>query len=77
MSTFTDNEFFFRSLERNLPAVFCREEAARQMGGILRAKTLANLDAAGRGPTKVRIGKKIGYEKHSFLRWLREYSRQH
>ncbi len=75
MNTNSDHESFFSSLERALPAVFSREEAARHMGGLLRAKTLSNLDAAGKGPKKVRIGKKkVAYEKHSFMKWVRQYS---
>ena len=71
-------EIFFSKLEQALPAVFSREEAARHLGGILRAKTLSNIDANGNGPVvKVRIGKKIGYEKHSFIRWLRQYNTVH
>lgn len=59
------------SLRDSLPAVFTREEAARQLGGLLSAKTLANMDAHGTGPTlKQRIGKKVAYERESFLVWL-------
>ena len=76
MSTYTDYESFFRTLERNLPGVFSREEASRQMGGILRAKTLSNLDAAGRGPSRIRIGKKVCYERRSFLQWLKAYAQR-
>lgn len=38
------------SLRASLPAIFTREEAARQLGGLLCAKTLANMDAHGIGP---------------------------
>lgn len=59
------------SLRESLPAIFTREEAARQLGGLLCAKTLANMDAHGIGPTvKQRIGKKVAYERESFLSWL-------
>ena len=40
-------------------------------GGLLGAKSLANLDCAGRGPTRIRIGRKIGYPKKDFAAWLR------
>ncbi len=60
------------SLRDSLPAVFTREEAARQLGGLLSAKTLANMDAHGTGPTlKQRIGKKVAYERETFLSWLK------
>lgn len=68
---------FFEQLEKNLPPVFSREEAARQLGGLVRAKTLSNLDAAGQGPrVKIRIRKKVCYERRSFLQWLRQHVRQ-
>ncbi len=60
------------SLRDSLPAIFTREEAARQLGGLLSAKTLANYDAQGLGPKlKQRIGKKVAYERETFLEWLK------
>ena len=59
------------SLRDSLPAIFSREEAARQLGGLLSAKTLANYDAQRLGPRlKQRIGKKVAYERETFLAWL-------
>lgn len=67
-------ETFFAKLSDALPPVFSREEAARHLGGILKAKTLANIDFLGEGPSvKVRIGKKVGYEKNTFIEWLQNY----
>lgn len=42
----------FKKLEQTLPAVFSRQEAAKQLGYTISAKTLANLDAKGKGPAK-------------------------
>ena len=65
------NDPFINSLRNSLPAVFTREEAAKQLGGLLCAKTLANMDAHGTGPmVKQRIGKKVAYERETFLAWL-------
>lgn len=59
------------SLRDSLPAIYTRDEAARRLGDLLSAKTLANMDAHGTGPTlKQRIGKKVAYERESFLTWL-------
>lgn len=59
------------SLRDSLPAIFTREVAAKQLGGLLSAKTLANYDAHGTGPcVKQRIGKKVAYEREDFLAWL-------
>ena len=42
------------------------------IGRIFSAKSMSNVDALGTGPAvKVKIGKKIGYERDSFIRWLR------
>lgn len=63
----------FKKLENSLPAVFSRQEAAKQLGYAISAKTLSNLDAKGLGPSqKLRIGGKVVYEKESFLDWLKE-----
>lgn len=70
-------EAFFTALTQELPPVFSRETASRLMGGILTPKTLSNIDGLGNGPSvKVRLGKKIGYEKHSFIEWLRNKLRE-
>lgn len=59
------------SLRDSLPAVFTREEAAKNLGCLLSAKTLANYDAQGLGPwVKQRIGKKVVYDRKTFLAWL-------
>lgn len=63
---------FFTSLENCLPPLFDRETAAKCLGGIISPKTLANLDSLGKGPKyAMRIGKKIAYEKVSFLEWIK------
>lgn len=63
---------FWVALERALPPVFSRQEAAKLLGGLITAPGLANLDSKGEGPTiRVRIGKYTGYEKISFIGWLR------
>ncbi len=66
---------FFDCMEKNLPPVFSREEAAKHTGGIFTAKTLANLDSLGKGPgPDVHIGKKVGYERSRFMEWIKSYS---
>lgn len=67
-------DIFFTNLKSALPPVFTREEAARHLGGLLSAKTLNNIDYKGEGPeVRVRVGKKIGYERETFVQWLRQY----
>lgn len=68
------NDLVFAQLEAALPPIFTREEAAKHMGGLFKAKTLNNIDSRGDGPTiRVRVGKKVAYERHSFVQWLRNY----
>lgn len=65
-------ESFFDALKEELPAVFDRNTACQKLGGLLTTKTLANADAAGAGPMiRVKIGKKIVYERDSFIEWLK------
>lgn len=59
------------SLRDSLPAVFTSDVAAKHLGGLLSAKTLANYDYRGLGPcVKERIGKKVIYQRDDFLSWL-------
>lgn len=68
-----EKEQLFKKLEDTLPAVFSRQEAAKQLGYAISAKTLSNLDAKGLGPSqKLHIGGKVVYEKENFLDWLKE-----
>jgi hypothetical protein len=60
----------------NMPPVFSREEASKLLGGLISANSLRNLDCQHKGPdTKVRIGKKVLYERDSFINWLKKYRR--
>lgn len=62
---------FFKAIERELPPVFTRKIASCTIGGLMSPKTLSNLDALGQGPNKVQIGSRVGYERESFIQWLR------
>ncbi len=68
----SNTDIFFDRLHDELPPVFTREFAAEKTGNIFSAKTLSNIDSSGTGPSvKVRIGKKVGYERESFIQWLK------
>ncbi len=63
-------ELKLRLLE-SLPPIFTRQVAAKAMGGMLSAGSLANLDCEGRGPGgRVMIGRKVGYQREPFVAWL-------
>ncbi len=70
-----DSAAFYSAIERSLPAVFTRRKASEAIGGLIAPKTFANLDAKGQGPFKLYIGSKVGYEKESFLKWLKQHIR--
>ena len=75
--TSSDNGIFWERLEADLPPVFARAKVNELCGGIIAPGTLANLDSQGKGPTiRVRVGKHIGYERASFVRWLKERAAQ-
>jgi hypothetical protein len=63
---------FFTAIQNELPPVFTRQTASRAIGGLMSPKTLSNLDSLNQGPpVKVSIGNRIGYERESFIEWLK------
>jgi hypothetical protein len=72
---YTVKNIFFENLERNMPDVFSRQEASRLIGNIISSNTLRNLDSKDKGSrVKTIIGKKVCYEKRSFIDWLKAYT---
>ena len=55
---------------KNLPVAFGRPAINRLLPGIIDAKTLANHDSAGTGPPHFKRGRRVFYERDSFLEWL-------
>lgn len=65
------------AIEQALPPFFSRDEVANHLSGILTKKSLANIECSGRGVAeRAKIGKRIVYERSSFMCWLREYSKE-
>lgn len=62
----------FSKLFKDWPSpLVARSEVSRFSGGILNSKTLANHDSDGTGPAgRVKIGRKIAYEKNSLISWI-------
>ncbi len=61
----------FSSLIEKWPSAFvARCEVERFTGGFIKSRYLANLDCQGKGPERIRIGRKVGYSVESFVRWL-------
>lgn len=64
---------FITSLGESLPPIFDRETASKSLAGMLTSKSLSNADMQGKGPKlKMKLGKKIVYERGAFLDWLQE-----
>lgn len=59
------------ALRSSLPIIFARSEVGRLTGGIIKPGTMANLDCEGKGPlVRYLVGRKICYERDSFVEWL-------
>ncbi len=65
-------EIIVERLKEGLPIVFARTEVDKLTGGALKARTLANWHSQGKGPDFVRDGKRVVYEKESFIQWYAE-----
>jgi len=53
-----------------LPVVFGRSVVEKLMPGVISSKTLANLQWLGKGPKYFKIGRKVYYERDSFINWF-------
>ncbi len=52
-------------------ALVARTEVERFTGGLMNPKYQANLDSLGKGPERIRIGRKIGYMTRTYADWLK------
>lgn len=68
------NTFNFSELAEKWPSPLVardQKQLDRFSGGILCARTLANLDSQGNGPKgRVKIGRKVAYPTISLVEWL-------
>ena len=65
------------NLRKVLPPLITRKSVERHLGGLISARTLANLDSTGKGPYgRVRLGRNVGYSKDEFLSWLADRLRK-
>ena len=62
----------FAVLEDSWPSPFvARGQIEKFSGGLINARTLANLDSQGRGPEgRVKVGRKVAYPVKSVISWL-------
>lgn len=67
--------FDFQELGKRWPsAIVARHEVPKFTGGLLNARTLANLDSLGEGPPRARCGRKIFYKVEDLCAWLQARS---
>ena len=58
------------NLHKEMSPTFTRKTACKLLGGLFTSGTLANLDSLGTGPGCIHAGKRVLYERESFLTWL-------
>lgn len=58
-------------LQETLPPVIARNKIAFFLGGLLSKGYMQNLDSEGKGPKRIKIGKRCGYLREDLIEWLR------
>ncbi len=59
-------------LQETLPPVISRNKISHYLGGLLSVGYMANLDSEGKGPKRIRIGKRCGYLREDLIAWLKD-----
>ncbi len=65
-----DDSIFIQMADKWPSQIIARTEIKKFTGGMINEKYQANLDSAGKGPERIRIGRKIGYPKYPYVAWL-------
>ena len=68
------NSVSFEYLKENLPPIISRDHVPKLLGGVISSKTLANLDSEGKGPKRIRIGRKVAYLREDLIEFLEKRS---
>jgi len=58
-------------LQETLPPVIARNKIGFFLGGLLSKGYMQNLDSEGKGPKRIKIGKRCGYVREDLIDWLR------
>ena len=69
-----DNTVFQEMVDRWQSPVVARTEIEVFTGGAMKEKYIANLDSAGLGPKRFRLGRKIVYPIRELVAWLESRS---
>jgi predicted DNA-binding transcriptional regulator AlpA len=63
-------ENLLSEIQSELPPIIARGQVPKLLGGVISAKTLANLDSEGKGPKRIRIGRKVAYRREDLVEFL-------
>ena len=58
-------------LRTTLPPIIARSEIETYLGGIISKGYMQNLDSEGKGPKRIKIGKRCGYLREDLVDWLK------
>lgn len=67
-----DPQIIMEALRSALPPVFSRSSLTKLTGGLINQRTIANLQSKNQGPPSFQYGKKIAFERDSFISWAFE-----
>ena len=62
------------TLTKQLPPIIARNKIDRYLGGLISRGYLQNLDSAGKGPRRIKLGRRVGYMREDLISWLQERS---
>lgn len=66
------SQAFLALLEAKLPDLVPRTLIPQVTGGLISAKTMANADSNGVGPSgRIKFGRRVAYPKDALIIWLR------
>ncbi len=60
------------ALTDQLPPIIARNKIDRYLGGLISRGYLQNLDSAGKGPRRIKLGRRVGYMREDLIAWLEE-----
>jgi hypothetical protein len=63
------------TLSQQLPPIIARNKIDRYLGGLISRGYLENLDSQGKGPRRIRLGRRVGYLREDLIAWLQSRSR--
>ena len=62
------------TLSDHLPPIIARNKIDRYLGGLISRGYLENLDSQGKGPRRIRLGRRVGYLREDLISWLESRS---